>query len=85
MTSEVQETARPLPRNVKSEYDEFLLLLERCLPPASAALWFTSPKGIDTLVRKGGLTNLPDGFVSKPLNRTKTIAEDGTRTGIKRR
>ena len=30
-------------------------------------LWFTSPKGIDTLARKGGLINLPDGFVSKAL------------------
>ena len=85
MTSEVQEIARPLPRNAKSEYDEFLLLFERCLPPALAVLWFTSPKGIDTLARKGGLTNLPDGFVSKALKSNQNNSRGWDKNNYKKK
>ena len=66
MPSEVQVTTISLPRKTKSANDEVILLLEHCLPGDMKNVWLTS-NDMDTVARSGGLTKLPERFVSEAL------------------
>jgi len=70
MPSEVQVTTMSLPRTTLSENDEFLILIEHCLPDDMKNLWFAS-EDMETVARTGGLTNLPGRFVSNALKSSK--------------